>query len=88
MPDVEAWYRQQLAIQKRGWKTKAPDEWRKARYAAIHIAMEQMGVNKLVYYAELSERLKMKKTFTTTTTLTKKDLERVYNMVLSDARRR
>jgi len=86
MPEVEAWYRQQLAIQKRGWKTKAPDEWRKARYAAIHMAMQQMGVNKLAYYVQLSARLKMKKPFTTTTTLTKKDLERVYIMVLSDAR--
>lgn len=86
MSEVEAWYRQQLAIQKRGWKTKAPDEWRKSRYAAIHMKMEQMGVNKQLYYEELSARLKMKKPFTTTTTLTKKDLDRVYNMVLSDAR--
>jgi len=84
--EAEAWYRQQLAIQKRGWKTKAPDEWRKARYAAIHMAIQQMGVNKLAYYADLSARLKMTKPFTTTTTLTKKDLERVYTMVLRDAR--
>ncbi len=52
------------------------------------MAMEQMGVNKLVYYAEISARLKMKKPFTTTTKLTKKDLERVYVMVLGDARGR
>lgn len=88
MPDVEPWYRQQLAILKRGWKTKAPDEWRKARYAAIHMAMEQMGVDKFAYYAEISVRLKMKKPFTTVTKLTKKDLERVYTMVLGDARGR
>lgn len=88
MPDVEAWYRQQMAIQKRGWKTKAPDQWRKARCTAIHMALNQMGVDKLTYYGELSSRLRMKSTFTTITSLTKKDLERVYNMVLADARSR
>jgi hypothetical protein len=88
MPEVAAWHRQQLAILKRGWKTKAPDEWRKARYAAIHMAMEQMGVDKKAYYAQISVRLKMKKPFTSTTKLTKKDLERVYVMVLGDARGR
>jgi hypothetical protein len=77
-----------LAIIKRGWKTKAPDEWRKARYAAIHMAIEEMGVDKIAYYAQISVRLKMKKPFTTTTKLTKKDLERVYVMVLGDARGR
>ncbi len=88
IPDVEAWHRQQVAITKRGWKTKAPNEWRKARYGAIHMAMEQMGVDKLIYYAEISVRLKMKIPFTTLTKLTKKDLERVYVMVLGDARGR
>jgi len=46
----------------------------------------QMGKDKLTYYAEISVRLNMKKVFTTTTKLTKRDLDRVYNMVLRDAR--
>jgi hypothetical protein len=86
MPDAGAWYRQQLAILKRGLKTKDPDAWRKERYAAIHMAMQQMGVDKLIYYEEISIRLKMKKSFTSLTKLTKRDLERVYAMVLRDAR--
>jgi hypothetical protein len=86
MPNVEAWYRVQSAILKRGLRTKSPDVWRKDRYAAIHSAMNQMGVDKLAYYAEISTRLKMKKPFTSTTKLTKIDLERVYTMVLRDAR--
>ena len=86
MPEVEAWYRQQLAILKSGLKTKLPDAWRNSRYAAIHRAMQQMGVEKLAYYAHLSGRLRMKKPFTSLTKLTKTDLERVYNMVLRDAR--
>jgi hypothetical protein len=85
MPDVEQWHRQQLAILKRGLKTKAPDAWRNARYAAIHIAIEEMGVEKLAYYAQISARLKMKKAFTSLKQLTKRDLERVYTMVLRDA---
>jgi hypothetical protein len=86
MPEVEAWYRQQLVILKRGLKTKAPDVWRNARYSAIHAAMGKMGVDKLAYYAELSTRLKMKKVITSLTELTKTDLERAYTMVLRDAR--
>jgi hypothetical protein len=52
------------------------------------MAIEEMGVDKIAYYAQISVRLKMKKPFTTTTKLTKKDLERVYVMVLGDARGR
>ncbi|HEX4374218.1 MAG TPA: toll/interleukin-1 receptor domain-containing protein [Puia sp.] len=86
MPDAEAWYRQQSAINKRGWKAKAPDAWRNARYAAIKIAMEQMRVDKIAYYAQIGSRLKMKKPFMSLTELTKIDLERVYTMALRDAR--
>jgi hypothetical protein len=84
-PEAEAWYRQQLAILRRGLKTKAPDTWRKARYTAIHAAMSAMGVEKLTYYAQVATRLKMKKAFTSLTQLTKVDLERVYTMVGRDA---
>jgi TIR domain len=88
LPEAESWYHQQLAILKRGLKTKAPDAWRKERYKAIHMAMQQMGVDKLTYYSEIARRLKMKKLFTSLTDLTKRDLERAYTMVLRDARER
>lgn len=84
MPEAEAWVRQQSAIGIRSLKTKAPDAWRRARYGAIHQAMERLGMNKLVYYANVAERLKMKP-FMSLKTLTKRDLERVYTMALRDA---
>ena len=87
MPDVEAWYRQQKAIQTTGYKTKAPDQWRASRIKAIKAAMNSMGKTNERYYPELSDRLNMKKAFTSLTRLTKTDLDRVYQMVLRDSRR-
>ena len=84
MPEAEAWVRQHSAISVRSLKTKAPDAWRRARYATVHQAMERLGVDKLAYYATVAERLKMKP-FTSLKTLTKRDLERVYTMALRDA---
>lgn len=85
---VEAWFLQQSGINTRKLKTKDPNAWRKARYKSIHIAMGRMDVNKLSYYEELSIRLKMKNPFLSLTDLTKQDLERVYTMVLRDAKDR
>jgi hypothetical protein len=87
MPVVEAWYRQQKAIQTSGYKTKAPDQWRAWRIKAIKAAMTSMGKTNEIYYPELSDRLNMKKAFTSLTRLTKTDLDRVYQMVLRDSRR-
>jgi hypothetical protein len=87
MPTVEAWYRQQKAIQKRGYKTKAPDQWRASRIRAIKAAMTSMGKINEGYYPELADRLNMKKAFVSLTRLTKTDLDRVYQMVLRDSRR-
>ena len=87
MPDVEAWYRQQKAIQTTGYKTKAPDQWRASRIRAIKSAMRSMGKSNETYYPELSDRLNMKKPFTSLTRLTKTDLDRAYQMVLRDSRR-
>lgn len=84
--EARSWHRQQRAILARGWKNTLPDAWRDARVGAIHAAMRQMGVDKLTYYAEAARRLKMKKPFSSLTDLTKRDLERVYNLVLRDAR--
>ncbi len=86
MPAVEAWYRQQKAIQTTGYKTKAPDQWRASRITAIKTAMRRMGKVNEDYYPELAERLNMKKAFTSLTRLTKTDLDRVYQMVLRDSR--
>jgi hypothetical protein len=87
MPNVEAWYRQQKAIQTTGYKTKAPDQWRASRIKAIKSAMRSTGKSNETYYPELSERLNMKKPFTSLKRLTKTDLDRVYQMVLRDCRR-
>ena len=84
--EVQKWYRQQRAIQKSGLKTKAPDQWRNARIAAIKRAMKEMGKVNETYYPELSDRLNMKKPFTSLTKLTRTDLQRVYDMVLRDNR--
>ena len=87
MPDVQAWYKQQLSVIKRGWKTKDPDTWRKDRYGAIHGWIQQMGVDKIGYYSDLAKRLRMKKPFTSLTQLTKRDLERVARLAYLDVRR-
>lgn len=86
MQAAEEWFRKQRAIQKRGYKAKAPDEWRSSRITAIKSAMNKMGKDKTVYYPELSRRLKIQPAFTSITKLTKTDLGRVYDMVLGDAR--
>ena len=86
MPEAEAWFREQRAIQIRGLKTKAPDSWRNSRIGAIKAAMKGSGRTNEDYYPELAARLKMKNPFTSLTELTKTDLERVYTMVLRDSR--
>jgi len=84
MEDVETWYRQQRAIQKQGYKTKAPDEWRAVRVRAIKSAMRDMRTDNETYYPDVARRLKMKKPFISLTKLTKADLDRVYRMALRD----
>lgn len=86
MGDVEAWFIQQRAIQTRGQKTKAPDEWRRKRIGALKAAMNQMGVSNETYYPDLARRLRMKKPFASLKDLTKRDLDRVYSLVMRDAR--
>lgn len=87
MPAVEAWYRQQKAIQTRSYKAKAPDQWRASRIKAIKAAMNSMRKTNESYYPELSDRLNLKRGFTSLTGLTKTDLDRVYQMALRDSRR-
>jgi hypothetical protein len=86
MGEAEEWFRLQRAIQTRGQRSKAPDEWRRKRIGAIKAAMNQMGFTNETYYPELSRRLRMKKPFASLKDLTKRDLDRVYSLVLRDAR--
>jgi hypothetical protein len=86
MPDAEQWFREQRAIQTRGLKTKAPGEWQRKRIGAIKAAMNEMGVTNETYYPALAQRLRMKKCFISLNDLTKRDLDRVYSLVLRDAR--
>lgn len=84
--EAEDWYRQQKAILTRKLKTKAPNAWRNARYSAIKQAMRTLGVDNATYYPQSAARLKMRRPFEHLTDLTKRDLDRVYNMALRDAR--
>lgn len=85
LQEAEAWCRQEAAILVRKLKTKAPDAWREARYGGIHGAVRAMGVEKLSYYQQAAVRLKIQP-FSSVTQLTKRDLDRFYNMALRDAR--
>lgn len=87
LSEIGKWYRQQLAIAKAQRRSKAPDQWRTDRIVAVKTAMKAIGKSKDDYYPELSDRLNMKRPFTSLTKLTKTDLERVYRLVLSDARK-
>ena len=84
IPLAEAWYCQQKAIQKRGYKTKAPDAYQSERIKSIKAAMSEMGKTNDTYYPELAMRLKLKKPFASLKKLTKRNLDRVYNMVRGD----
>jgi len=86
MVEAERWFRMQRARQTRGLKSKAPDEWRRERYTAIKSAMTKMGVTNEHFYPEVACRLKMKTPFTSLKHLTKRDLQRVYDLALRDAR--
>ena len=84
MPDVETWHRQQINLIKEDRKTTDPQSWRNARYASIKSKIGKMGRTKEEYYPELSDRLNMKKPFTSLTKLSKHDLGRVDGMVKRD----
>jgi hypothetical protein len=85
MPEVKEWFVTQRAIQKRGLKTKLPDDWKKERIISIKAAMRQMGRDKEDYYPEIAQRLKIKGRFTSLNDLSKKDMERAYTLVRRDA---
>lgn len=85
MIDAKEWYGMQRKMQRVGYKTAAPDLWRKDKYAFIKARMREIGRTNEDYYPEVSNRLKMKRTFTSLKNLSKKDLERVYTMVSRDS---
>jgi len=84
--EAKGWYLYHKARLTRTLKTRAPDAWRNARYASIKRAMKLMGVENTEYYPEIARRLRMRQAFSSLTELTKRDLDRVYALVLKDAR--
>lgn len=87
MPEILRWYKEQLVILKSERKTTAPEMWRNDRITEIKAAMGRMGRSNEDYYPELSDRLNMKRGFTSLKKLTKTDLERVHRMVMDDAKK-
>ena len=85
MDQARIWFEQQLKMQRIGYETTAPDEWRKDKYAFIKARMREMGRTNADYYPELSCRLKRKRPFTSLKHLSKTDLKRVYGMVSRDS---
>jgi len=86
MPEAQRWFIQQRAIQTREQKSKAPENWLRQRFSAIKAAMNEMQLTNETYYPELARRLRMKKPFSSLKDLTKRDVDRVYNLVLRDRR--
>jgi len=84
MPEVAAWYRQQVNLLKVGRKTTDPESWRNGKIGSIKSKMRKMGQTKEEYYPVLSTRLNMKRPFLSLTKLSKHDLERVERMVNRD----
>ena len=65
----------------------APEVFKSAKIPAIKAKMREMGRSKDDYYPEIAARLKMRR-FTSLNELSPKNLERVYQLVLRDAKRR
>lgn len=84
MSDVEAWHRLQMNLIKAGRETTDPQNWKNAKYASIKLKMKKMGRTEGEYYPELSDRMNLKKPFTSLTKLSKHDLKRVDGMVKRD----
>lgn len=87
MQGVEAYCEKQLNLQKAGYKTKAPDQWRNNQYKAIKASMRNMGKTEESYYSELADRLKIKSGITSLTNLTKNDLTRIRRAVDGDLKK-
>ncbi len=68
-------------------RRKAPEVFKSAKIPAIKANMREMGRSKDDYYPEIATRLKMRR-FTSLNELSPKNLERVYQLVLRDAKRR
>lgn len=84
---AEAWYRTQKAIQKEGYKSKAPKLYRDGLIGSIKGGMKEMGVTNETYYPALTKRLKLKKPITHLPDLTTVNLKRVRNAVRGDVQK-
>ena len=84
---AEAWYRTQRAIQKEGYKSKAPKLYRDGLIGSIKGGMKEMGMTNETYYPALTKRLKLKKPITHLPDLTTINLKRVRNAVRGDVQK-
>ena len=86
MPDVREWYLGvRRALQNKA-KRRAPDIYRQAKIPGIKKRMKAMGRTNEDYYPEIAGRLKMRP-FSSLKDLSAKNLERVYTLVLRDAKK-
>jgi len=63
------------------------DAWRKNAYGRIKGYMRDSGVEKLVFYSDISRRAHIEPPFTSLTDLTDEELNRVYGAVVRDSRK-
>lgn len=87
MPDVKAWHeavRREIQAKAR---RKAPGIYRQGKIPGIKKRMKAMGRTNEDYYPEIARRLGMRR-FSSLNGLSTKNLDRVYQLVLRDAKRR
>ena len=85
------WLRQQRARLIAGAAMEEPELSRHAAIRAIHVFLSKRqltGPEKIAYYDELSERLKITPSFTSSTELSVADLQRVYHAMHYDHEKR
>lgn len=87
LPDVRKWVQLAKCDLEGKAMTKAPEVFKAARISAIKARMSNMGRTNADYYPEIATRLKMRR-FASLKDLSPKNLERVYQLVIRDAKRR
>ncbi len=87
LPDVRTWVQVVRKDLERKAQRRSPDVHASARITAIKARMTEMGRSNADYYPQIAARLKMRR-FTSLKDLSPKNLERVYQLVLRDAKRR
>lgn len=86
IPEVKAWYQGvRREIQGKA-RRRAPDVYRRGKIPGIKQRMKAMGRTNEDYYPEIARRLNMRR-FASLTDLSPKNLDRVYTLVLRDAKK-